>query len=172
MMIDWQQIIQEHSAVVWRTAYRLLGRVEETKDCLQDTFLSALKVCRKQRVRNWRGLLRYLATARALDRLRARARRKQRHDPYADPGTVASAGAGPVELAEAEELMSRLRLAIARLPGRQAEVFSLHFLEQMSHREIAAVLGLSTNAVSASLHQARGKLRTLLLHKQNGGQKQ
>lgn len=170
-MIDWYQIIEEHAAVVWRTAYRLLGRTEETKDCLQDTFMSALQVCRNQRVRNWGGLLRHLATARALDRLRARARREQRRDPHADPDTVASTGAGPAEVAEAEELMSRLRSAMARLPGRQSEVFSLHFLEQISHREIAAVLGLSTNTVSVSLHQAREKLRALLLPKENGGRK-
>ena len=170
-MIDWQQIVEEHSAVVWRTAYRLLGRIEETKDCLQDTFLSAVEVSRKQTVRNWGGLLRYLATARALDRLRDRTKHERHRDPNADPTTVASTDADPVEMAEAEELTGRLRLGIAQLPERQAEVFSLHFLERMSHREVAAVLGINANAVSAALHQARQKLRIVLLHKGKDGGK-
>ena len=157
--------------MVWRTAYRLLGRPEETKDCLQDTFLSALEVSRKQRVRNWVGLLRYLATVRALDHLRNRAKHERHRDPRADPTTVASTDADPMEMAEAEELMTRLRLAIAQLPERQAEVFSLHFLEQMSRQQVAAVLGMKSNAVSTALHKARRKLKALLLHKEKDGGK-
>ena len=71
-MPNWDWIVQEYGPTVWRTAYRLLGRVDDAQDCFQDTFLSALKVSRRERVRNWAGLLCHLATARALDRLRKR----------------------------------------------------------------------------------------------------
>ncbi len=158
--------------MVWRTAHRLLGRSEEARDCLQDTFLSALEVSRRQRVRSWGGLLRYLATARALDRLRSRTKRERHRDLRADPATVVSTDADPIEIAEAEELMTRLRLAIAQLPERQAEVFSLHFLEQMTPQGVAVMLGMNSNAVSTALHKARLKLRALLLlHKEKDGGK-
>ena len=42
--IDWERIIQEHGPMVWRTAYRLLGRVHDAQECVQETFLSALRL--------------------------------------------------------------------------------------------------------------------------------
>ena len=62
----------------------------------------------------------------------------------------------------ARRRVGSLREALADLPERQAEVFSLHFFEQMEHRQIAEALGLSTNAVGVLLHQARQRLRVLL----------
>jgi len=70
--------------------------------------------------------------------------------------------AGPVENAEAVELASCLRLALARLPQQEAEVFYLRCLEDMTYQEIAAHLGLEVNAVGVALHRARARLRELL----------
>lgn len=160
-MIDWDGIVTEHGPMVWRTACRLLGRVEDAQDCLQETFLSALKFCRRQRVRNWPALLRRLATSRALDRLR-RLVRHRRHEDDADVETLTGRQANPNQAMQAAELAARLREALAELPERQAEVFALHFFEQMEHRQIAQVLRLSANAVGVVLHQARQRLRVLL----------
>lgn len=159
-MIDWDRVVTEHGPMVWRTTYRLLGRADEAEDCLQETFLAAVEFARRQRVKSWPGLLRHLATARALDRLR---RRRPERVESADPDAIAGNQADPAELAEAAELGERLRGALTRLSPRQAEVFSLRFMEEMSYREIGAALGLRTNAVAVLLHEAREKLRAALM---------
>ncbi len=170
-MPNWDRIVQEYGPTVWRTAYRLLGRVDDAQDCFQDTFLSALKVCRRERVRNWAGLLSHLATVRALDRLRKRISQQQHSDPEANAESAAAMEHNPAGRMEAQELGDRLRSSMAKLPLRQAEVFALHFLEHMSHRQISATLGLTRNAVAVLLRQARQRLRVLLDHKEERGQK-
>jgi len=168
-MIDWDGIVAEHGPMVWRTAYRLLGCAEDTQDCTQDAFLSALRLSRRQRVKNWPALLRHLAMARALDRLRKRIRRDRVNDEPTKVDGHADLGPSPVEQAEADELSSRLREALAQLPPRQAEVFALRFLDDLSYRAIGKALGIKTNAVGVLLHDARVRLRELLTDGEPGG---
>jgi RNA polymerase sigma-70 factor (ECF subfamily) len=47
---------------------------------------------------------------------------------------------------------------VRRLPTRQAQVTVLHYVDQMSVDEIAAVLGCSPGAVKSHLHRARTRL--------------
>jgi len=168
-MVDWDRILEQHGPMVWRTAYRLLRSAEDAQDCLQETFLSALKIWRREGVKNWPGLLRHLATARALDRLRQRTRQAERRGPIGDLTALSGNCTNPAHTVEAAELTGRLRNALAQLPTRQAEVFALRFLEDMSYREIGKTLGLRTNAVGVLLHEARERLRVLLNSTGSGG---
>jgi RNA polymerase sigma-70 factor (ECF subfamily) len=161
-MTDWNGILEEHGPMVWRIAYRLLGRADEAQECLQETFLSALRVVQRDGVKSWGSLLRHLATARALDQLRSRIRRQQHEGNGAALDTAADHRADPVQIAQEAELASRLRDALGQLPPREGEVFALRFFEQMRYREIGKVLGLRSNAVGVLLHQARERLRGLL----------
>ncbi len=170
-MVNWDRLLERNGPMVWRTAYRLLGSAEDAQDCLQETFLSALEVSRREQVRNWPGLLRHLATARALDRLRQRLREGKR-ESEADVTTLAQDDANPAHILEASELAARLRATLSRLPTRQAEVFALRFVENMSNREIAQTLDLKENAVGVLLHEARARLRALLNTTAPGGEKQ
>ena len=54
---------------------------------------------------------------------------------------------------------ARVRRAVAGLPPRQREVVVLKVFSEMTHREVAAALGLSEGAVKAHLHQAVANLR-------------
>ena len=76
-MVDWDAIVSREGPTVWRTVYRLLGNRADAEDCFQETFLSALTFANHQEhIRNPRALLQRFATARALDRLRRRYRRR------------------------------------------------------------------------------------------------
>jgi RNA polymerase sigma-70 factor, ECF subfamily len=156
-------IVDQHGQLVWTTVWRLLGHPADALDCYQETFLEAVKVARREPVDNWAALLRHLATARALDLLRARCRQRNRTDALVDPDALASQTASPREEAEANELAERLRAALAQLPHDQAEVFCLSCLDKLTYREIAERLKLTTNAVGVLLHRARGRLRELLI---------
>ena len=161
-MTDWEKVVRRHGTVVWQTAYRLLGRHADAADCYQEAFLSALEISRRERVRNWRGLLQRLATRRALDRLRRRHREKDSCRVQAECEEFASEKDNPVDHAQSSELHERLRKALAQLPPAQAEAFCLRHLEDLSYRQIARHLGADTNAVGVLLHRARSRLRGLL----------
>jgi RNA polymerase sigma-70 factor (ECF subfamily) len=161
-MTDWDEIVRRHGPVVWQTAWRMLGNQADALDCYQKSFLDALELVRHETVRDWPAVLRRLATARALDLLRSRYRRAGRFQPLADPWSAVSSEPGPPMQAEAADLLDRLRVALAELPDRQAEVFCLVALEGMTYREVAERLRLNTGTVSMLLTRARKQLRKRL----------
>lgn len=159
---DWQWIVRAHGPMAFDTAWRLLGHVADTEDAVQEAFLDAFGVYGRQRVDNWGGLLRHLATRRAIDKLRKR-RTAASLPPEALPfEPAASESEQPESVAAERELADRLRAAIADLSGREASVFSLHHMGEMTNTEIAEVLGISTDAVGVALHKARKRLKELL----------
>jgi len=155
-------IVEQYGGLVWATACRLVGNCADASDCFQETFLEAVKISRKEPVRDWSALLRHLAMARALDLLRVRCRQRDRTDAMADPDDMVSREADPGQEAEAAELAERLRAALGKLPHDQAAVFCLSCLDKLSYREIGERLGATTNAVGVLLHRARQRLRELL----------
>jgi RNA polymerase sigma-70 factor (ECF subfamily) len=159
---DWQAIVKEHGPSVWQTAYRLLANHSDTADCFQETFLAALEISRHQRIRSMPGLLQRLATTRAIDRLRQRARQERRQTPgnHAMPGR--DADCGPSDHAQRRELAQRLRQAVGQLPPQEAKAFCLRYFSEMSYRQIARELHMRTNAAGVLLHRAKARLRGIL----------
>ncbi|MBN2211318.1 MAG: sigma-70 family RNA polymerase sigma factor [Sedimentisphaerales bacterium] len=159
-MIDWETVVRENQDMVWRLAYRLLGREADAADCFQETFLDALKIARRESVRNWTGLLKRVTIARALDRLRNRKRNSvMTLDESLAPDNRQML---PSHRMEQQELAIQLQDALAQLPQDQAEVFCLKYLNGESYQTIAYITGQNINTVGVNLHRARNKLRVLL----------
>jgi RNA polymerase sigma factor (sigma-70 family) len=76
---------------------------------------------------------------------------------------LASVSADPAEAAEAADTAARVRGAIAELADGQQDAVRLFYLQGLSHREVAAELGISIGAVKARLHQARAALAPRLV---------
>jgi RNA polymerase sigma-70 factor (ECF subfamily) len=146
------------------TAWRLLGHVADAEDVVQESLLEAFQLHGRQTVSNWGGLLRQLATRRAIDRLR-----KRRPAETLSQDLTVPLSDQPEPAAIERELASRLRLAIAELPNREASAFSLRYFSELNNSEIAQELGISTDAVGVALHKARAKLKRLLHVEQNTG---
>jgi RNA polymerase sigma-70 factor (ECF subfamily) len=161
-MTDWEAVIGQHVGIVQRTVHRLVENDADAWDCIQDTFLEAVKIDRRESIRNWSALLRHVATAKALDLLRRRFRQRARSSADADPAEAVSREPNPTGHAEASELADRLRVAVGQLPSRQAQVFCLTCFEQMSSEEVAQRLGVSPDAARMLLLRARERLRILL----------
>jgi RNA polymerase sigma-70 factor, ECF subfamily len=161
-MTDWEAVVSQHTGIVRSTVYRLVGNHDDAWDCVQETFLEAVRIDRREHVRDWASLLKHLATARSLDLLRARSRRRNRHGPDANPAGAISREPNPSHQAEATELADRLRVAIGQLPNQQAQAFCLACFEQMTSEEVADRLGLRPTAIRMLLSRARRRLRRLL----------
>src|SRR5688572_26916564 len=110
--------------MAFKTAWRILGHVQDAEDATQAALLDALRLHRDGGVDNWGGMLRRLATRRALDRLRQRRRRRSLEAAIAED-FPSPAGERPEHFAAARELAERLRVVLAELPDRQAEAFAL-----------------------------------------------
>lgn len=163
-MTDWDRLVREHGPMVFGAAWRILGHAADTEDVVQDVFLEAYKLRATQPVRHWGGLLRRLATCRALDRLRQR----RRTVPLEGLALV-SGDDDPEAKAIGSELSERLREAIAALPRREATVFCLRYFDDLSNQEIAEILSISQGAVAVALHKARARLETRLAEVSQGG---
>lgn len=160
-MPDWDEILARDGPAVWRTACRIVGNRADADECFQEAFLAAWGVARRGPVRHWCALLKRLAAARAVDRLRRR-HRQGPHEAVADWDALQSLGTPPSRSAEDAELSARLREALAGLPPKQAEAFCLQALEGWTYAEIAGRMGESTDAIGVLLHRARQRLRRLL----------
>jgi RNA polymerase sigma-70 factor, ECF subfamily len=170
-MTDWKKIVDQYGELVWSTIYRLVDQDADASDCFQETFLEAIKLAKKEPVRNWPAFLRHIATARALDFLRARYRLRNRLASQIDPNVAVSATADPVREAEANEMACRLRDALAELPQQQAVVFCLSCFEHWPHNEIGELLHMTPNAVGVLLHRVRQRLQELLIPSDVGSTK-
>lgn len=163
MTVDWEKIVKKYGSVVWRTAYRLLGEHSDASDCFQETFISAIEISRREKIRNFRALLTRLATTKALDRLRKNSRITLKKITVANITNEVAINTNPVEHLEASELAESLRTALSKLNQHEARVFSLRFLSDMSYRQISKQLGYKTSTTAVLLHRARKKLKSLLL---------
>jgi RNA polymerase sigma-70 factor (ECF subfamily) len=161
-MDEWNDVYERYGSLVWATVYRILGNYTEALDCCQDVFAELLNRTQARQVRDWPAFLRWLATRRALDRLRRRRAYIGHLEAGGDVGAVPSATAGPEARANFRELTDRLKRELSRLPPRQAEVFWLFSVEQMSYQEIAEQLGVPANQVGVLVHRARQRLRKWL----------
>jgi len=162
-VVDWPAIVEQHGPYVWRTAFRLLSDREEASDCYQETFLKAVEYSRQKEITNWSGLLKRIATSRALDRLRRRYR--NRTEPLENGEAVLAREPAPDEPIQQAEWMDRFRQILAELPERQADVFWLSEVEMLQHQEIADQLDATPQEVAMWLHRAKQKLRRLLVER-------
>lgn len=158
-MIDWPKIVERYGPDIWRTAYRLLSDTDDANDCYQETFLQAVEFSRKHEVQNWAGVLKRIATTRALDLLR---RRYKRRSEMLSVDGIVGHGPDPEKQEELQEWMEQLRDALALLPEKQAETFWLSEVELLSHCEIAKNLEGTTKQVAVWLYRAKIRLRELM----------
>jgi len=148
------RMYREHHAMVFRTAYRITGNAEDAEDVLQTVFL---RIAGRDESAAAIGLpenyLRRSAVHAALDLVRAR-----RQPAVMDLERLPASGSQPDE----GDLRDLLSHAVAGLPARAAEIFTLRFFEGLSNPEIARALGVSSITVAVSLHRTRRILQKKL----------
>lgn len=158
-MTEWDKIRQTHAPMVWSTVARILRHSDDALDCCQDVFAEAIERGRRGPVTDWGALLRWLATRRAIDRLR---RRKRRPVGGANVEHVGDSAPSAEQQVVFKELVERIRSELAYLPDRQAEAFWLVCVEDRTYEEVAQQMGVQRNAVGVLVHRARQHMRSKL----------
>jgi RNA polymerase sigma factor (sigma-70 family) len=150
----------EHSEAVFRAAYRVTGNPADAEDVLQTVFLRLARRGDGELDDQAGGYLYRSAVNAALDVVRSRQRAGWVPlEPAAGEPAIASPEPGPERERAGRELRANLRLAMARLSPRAAEIFALRYFEGMPNREIADLLGISQGVVAVLLHRTRARLR-------------
>jgi RNA polymerase sigma-70 factor (ECF subfamily) len=168
---EFEDIVREHSRLVYRIAYSVLRNHHDAEDALQETFIRCLRA-RKQLgpVRDRRAWLAQTAWRVALDR-----RPKFRHLSLDDAaGTVLglhAAGAGADEIAANRQMEAILELLIAALPQELRDPLMLSTVEDLSSPEVAEVLGIPEGSVRTRLMRTRQILKeklSVILERKHG----
>jgi RNA polymerase sigma-70 factor (ECF subfamily) len=151
-------LVEQHADHVYRFALRLSGDHHVAEDLTQETFLRAWRHRRQlDAVKSARLWLLAVTGNLWRDRLRRRRHPAARAEPLADVSSDTAVGAE--QCIQGQDEVDRVLAAMDRLPPRQREVLHLVACEQLSLAEVAGVLGMTTDAVKASLSVARKKMR-------------
>jgi RNA polymerase sigma-70 factor (ECF subfamily) len=153
-------IVERNRRAVYQICYRFVGRHEDASDLSQDVFLRAFRGLRTFRGQASLGTwLHRIAVNVCLNRVGTKVPPSEPLDN--DQHVDALAESAPDRLVK-EERSARVRAAIAALPRKQRVALVLRVYHDMSHREIASVLGSSVGAVKANCFHALGTLRKRL----------
>jgi DNA-directed RNA polymerase specialized sigma24 family protein len=146
----FQSLLDDHGRAVHRFLVASVGPVD-ADDCYQETWLSALRAYPQLRSDgNLRGWLMTIAHHKAIDHVRARARRAI---PDADPAaTTATTDPPPSGL---DPVWGQ----VAQLPDKQRTAVALRFLGDLSHAEIGEAMRISEAAARRNVHEGLNKLR-------------
>lgn len=152
-----EELLAAHADAVYRYARRMVGDRQQAEDLAQETLLRGWRDRAKLRepaaARMW--LLR-IATNLHRDGLRVR---RPTATLAFEPTCQATGVDGRLEQ---REMVEAVVAALDELPTRQRQVMHLVTIEQLTHDQAAAVLGISVEAVKASLSIGRRTMRDRL----------
>jgi RNA polymerase sigma factor (sigma-70 family) len=165
---SWDEIVSEHSARVYRLAYRLTGNPHDAEDLTQEVFVRVFRSLGSYTPGTFEGWLHRITTNLFLDQ--ARRKSKIRFDALADDAEtrIPSRGASPDTAVMDGLFDDDVEAALAALPPDFRAAVVLCDIEGLSYEEIADVLGLKLGTVRSRIHRGRTMLRKALAHRAPG----
>lgn len=167
------ELVRGYGGRMLAVAKRLLRDEDEARDVVQEAFLSAFRSIGRfegsARLSTW---LHRIVVNCALMKLRSRQRKPEEPIEELMPRFLedghrvdhfAPGWEEPVDvLLQRKEVCFLVRRSIDRLPATYRTVLLCRDIEGLDTAEVAALLGISENAVKVRLHRARQALRELL----------
>ncbi len=154
----FDRLVTRYQRDVYRLCYRYVNNHHDANDLAQEAFLRAYRAIGKFRGDSSFSTWLYRIAVNAC--LNFRASRKAEAEELSE--SLAD-GASPVtETIEREEQSRRVREAVSRLPDRQRATLILKIYHDLTHEEVARILGSSVGTVKANLFHALGNLKRIL----------
>jgi RNA polymerase sigma-70 factor (ECF subfamily) len=160
-----EDLVREHSRLLYRIAYAALRSHHDAEDATQETFLRVLRYSRKlAKVENHKTWLARIAWRVAVDRSRQRGRKREiaLENPEKPVAEIPSADSGADEAVQGSQVGALLERLIAALPEKLRQPLILSTIEEMSPRDVAATLGINEAAVRSRVFRARQILKEKL----------
>jgi RNA polymerase sigma-70 factor (ECF subfamily) len=161
---SFRALVEEHSPMVFRLAFRMTGNASDAEDVVQETFLKAHRSLggfdERARFGTW---VYRIAVNAAIDLIRRRGRgtvaRAAGEDDPPVVETIASKDPQPDRVAMSGQIQRDVAAALTQLSERERAAFVLRHLEGMPIERIAEVLKIGPNAVKQTVFRAVQKLR-------------
>ena len=161
----WDEIVDRHTARVYRLAYRLTGNQHDAEDLTQEVFVRVFRSLDTYTPGTFEGWLHRVTTNLFLDG----ARRKQRirFDALSDERAARLRSASPSpDIAYADmHFEDDVERALATLPPDFRAAVVLCDVEGLSYEEIAEILDAKLGTVRSRIHRGRAQLRAALAHR-------
>lgn len=153
-------IVHRYQRTVYQVCYRFVRNHEDAADLAQDVFVRAFKGLSQFKGDASLGTWLYRVGVNCcLNRL---AVKRPRTEPVDESHHVDQKRDDPLRAMLRSEKADYVRQAIARLPPKQRATLLLRVYQDLSHEEIATILGSSVGATKANFFHALGNLKRLL----------
>ena len=153
-------IVERHRRTVYLLCYRFVGNHEDASDLSQDVFVRAYKGLQRFRGQSSLGTWIYrIGVNVCLNRVSVK---KPLTEPIDARPHLDQRAKDPAQELLKGERASQVRAAISHLPRKQRATVILRIYHELSHEEIAGILGSSVGAVKANFFHALGNLKRLL----------
>lgn len=161
----FEQLIAENEKKILNLIYGMTGDYHLAQDLTQEAFVKAF-----QSIKNFNGQSKFstwlyrIAVNVTIDHQRKSSVRKENASDRVEPEVSGCSHtcSDPDSACQKKAIKDILFAAIARLPEQQREVFVLREINGCSTKEVAEILGCSTDLVKWRLHKARSDLRKTL----------
>jgi RNA polymerase sigma-70 factor, ECF subfamily len=156
--VSFSSLVDQYSSEIFAYLYRILQDGEDAEDCLQETYLRALKAYPQlKHDTNLRAWLYKIATNQAFSQFKERKRINEKFSkPEYDNRSMNS---GVEDGIEREQMLYAIKQAVDMLPEKQRASLLMRKYQQLSYDQIAEALNCSQQAVRANVYQALKKLR-------------
>ncbi|AXI79302.1 RNA polymerase sigma factor SigE [Peterkaempfera bronchialis] len=164
----WEEIVQAHSARVYRLAYRLTGNQHDAEDLTQEVFVRVFRSLSTYTPGTFEGWLHRITTNLFLDMVRRRQR--IRFDALGDDAAerLPSREPSPAQHFHDNHFDADVQQALDTLAPEFRAAVVLCDIEGLSYEEIAATLGVKLGTVRSRIHRGRSHLRSALKHRAPG----
>jgi RNA polymerase sigma-70 factor (ECF subfamily) len=160
--------LDEHGSSVFKVARAYTLTSEECQDLAQEIMLQAWQSLPKFEGKASAATWFYrVALHTAMNWHRKDKPRRSRQQPLLEVQAVVTEGANSAEQAQQRDTVEQLYQAINQLPKTDAALVLL-YLDQMSYREMAEVLGISESNVGVKLNRAKKALGELMKENSHG----
>jgi RNA polymerase sigma-70 factor (ECF subfamily) len=162
---SWDDLVRQHSARVYRLAYRLTGNMHDAEDLTQEVFVRVFRSLPSYTPGTFEGWLHRITTNLFLDM--ARRRQRIRFEGLGDQavGLLRDGEPTPAQVFDARHLDTDVQQALEALAPEYRAAVVLCDIEGLSYEEIAATLGVKLGTVRSRIHRGRAQLRTALDHR-------
>jgi len=154
----FDRLVQRYQRDVYRLCYRYVNNHHDASDMAQEVFLKAYRAIGSFRGDSSFSTWLYRIAVNTCLNFRAARRPIAEELPDALPDRRASAA----ERLERDEQARRVREAVSSLPEKQRATVILKIYHDLTHEEVAAIVGASVGTVKANLFHALGNLRKRL----------
>ncbi len=162
---SWEAVVRDHSARVYRLAYRLTGNSHDAEDLTQEVFVRVFRSLDSYIPGTFEGWLHRITTNLFLDM--ARRRQRIRFEGLADETESRLGGSEPTpaQAFDDRHLDGDIHAALMALAPEYRAAVILCDIEGMSYEEIADTLGVKLGTVRSRIHRGRAQLRQALEHR-------